>query len=393
MSDAKPTNGNPQSSTASRYRELLANDPKMALELAITESERAKARIAESRSVQLDRNGQFIVRSLDGLMTLGNILAHSQMVPERFAGKVNDCALGAHMAIQLGMHPITVLQSMYVVYGNPGFDAKFAIALISVRGGIDGIIQYEHDGAGDEQRCRAWVRLKGQPEKIYGPWVTAAMVKGEGWDKAKGEKKVPSKWTYLTELMYEYRSATFLMRTRFPHLLMGLRTVDELEDIHGVSLDDESGAVVEESAAEVRVKVAPPIVLPTPAPPEPTPAEHPKSERLEPEPESPETTPPQFSSDQTSDSIQTKPDAIQTESGKPAESETPPIVPPQEATFAEYAGKLKMVRTAAGVESLVEQIHAGRTAMTGAQYESLLEQAEGRRFEIERRANGKQRGL
>jgi hypothetical protein len=59
------------------------------------------------------------------------------------------------------------------------------------------------------------------------------MVKAEGWDIARGESKMPSKWTTLPDIMGRYRSAMFLGRLYCPEVLLGLPTDDELHDVAG----------------------------------------------------------------------------------------------------------------------------------------------------------------
>jgi hypothetical protein len=60
------------------------------------------------------------------------------------------------------------------------------------------------------------------------------MVKAEKWDAPKGygEKQQVSKWVTMPELMFMYRAATFFGRAHDSDLLMGMKTVEELEDIH-----------------------------------------------------------------------------------------------------------------------------------------------------------------
>ena len=75
---------------------------------------------------------------------------------------------------------------------------------------------------------RAIVRIgyDGRVHKTFrGPKVDWKMVKAERWDNKDG-----SKWKTMPELMFHYRSAAFLVRARYPGVLMGMNTDDELAD-------------------------------------------------------------------------------------------------------------------------------------------------------------------
>jgi hypothetical protein len=230
--------------TAQRYRELLKDSPQTALELAIAENERAKTRLAESKQVQIDAQGRFLARTLEALQAVGAWLASTTLVPERFQGRPADCAVGVHLAQLLKLSPVMVLQNCYVVHGRPGIEAKLAIAVLNTSGEIRDVIRYEHEGEGPDRKCRAWVSLE-SGTRVEGPWVRWSTVESEGWNrprKAKGKQDQEyvqkSKWETMPELMFEYRSAAWLIRTRFPHLIFGMQTREELEDVHGVALDE-----------------------------------------------------------------------------------------------------------------------------------------------------------
>ena len=78
---------------AEQYRELLATDPRLALELAIAESERAKARITEEREVTVGEDGTLDYTTLSGMLRAGRFYADSEVVPDTYRGKPNDGAI------------------------------------------------------------------------------------------------------------------------------------------------------------------------------------------------------------------------------------------------------------------------------------------------------------
>lgn len=226
--------------TAERYRELLSDDPKLALELALAENDRAKSRISESKTISLSEDGRMIATSLEGLQTIGAFFANTQLVPERFRGKPNDCAVGVHMAMRMRVDPLLMLQSLYVVHGTPGLEAKLVIALLNASPKIKGRVRYELSGDFENRKCVASA-VDAETGEIHSATVDMDMARGEGWLKN-------TKWTSLRDLMLTYRSASFLGRTCFPDITMGLHTIDELQDAHGDYIDGE--VVKRESSGE-----------------------------------------------------------------------------------------------------------------------------------------------
>jgi len=62
-------------------------------------------------------------------------------------------------------------------------------------------------------------------DKLEGPRVTMQMAKDEGWISKSG-----SKWKTMPDLMIRYRAASFWGRLYVPDIMMGMHTVEEVED-------------------------------------------------------------------------------------------------------------------------------------------------------------------
>lgn len=185
----------------------------------------------------------------------------SQLVPEQYRGKPENCMIACWMAVRLSVDPFMFMQNTYVVHGRPGMEAKLAIALVNSRGPFTGPIQWRFTGEGKSRACTAYATHRGTGE-VCEATVTWAMVEGEGWDKNP-------KWKTMPEMMFRYRSATFLARLYAPECLMGMSTLDELHDIKEVAADfreipaANSGAVISMSD-EPHVDLAQSITTPEP---------------------------------------------------------------------------------------------------------------------------------
>ena len=195
-------------------------------------------------------------------------LAKSKLIPQNFQNNPPDCIIAMEMAQRIGASIFSVMQSLYIVHGRPGWSAQFIIAALNSCGRFSPL-RFDIIGEGDERTCTAWALEKGTDEKLSGPPVSIGMAKAEGWYSKNG-----SKWQTMPELMLRYRAATFFGRLYAPDVLMGMRTAEELADIEQGPEPGPSSAVIEDLNARFAPKetidestgeiVAPPESKPTP---------------------------------------------------------------------------------------------------------------------------------
>ncbi len=189
-------------------------------------------------------------------------MSKSLLVPKHFQNKPQDCFIMADLALRLGTPLLPTLQGTYIVHGKPGFEGKFVAALLEGSGKIVGPIDYEFDGADDDYGCRAVVHDQALNKRIRGPKVDWRMVKAERWNEDSKDRSgniIKSKWNTLPELMFHYRAVSFLVRTRYPSVLMGMNTREELDDL---TIDVPAALALtsdmEAKAAEKAARNAPP---------------------------------------------------------------------------------------------------------------------------------------
>lgn len=188
------------------------------------------AKVAE-RPLVIDESDQILLdtKKFEHAYRVGHLMAKSDLVPQQYRNKPENCVLAFQMATRLKIDPIQLMQNTYIIQGKPGMEAKLVIALVNARGPFKGPIQYKLAGKGKERSCTAYATHKTTKE-VCEATVTWAMVEAEGWSKKGG-----SKWNTMPDLMFQYRSATFLARLYCPEVILGFQTVDELEDISGQS--------------------------------------------------------------------------------------------------------------------------------------------------------------
>lgn len=159
------------------------------------------------------------------LWRVSQVFAASQLVPQHYQQKPNDCFVAMQMSLRLGIDPMMFMQNTYVIHGKPGMLSQLVIALINARGPFEGPIQWKFTGKGELRACTAYAKHKTTGE-VCEATVSWEMATKEGWTTKNG-----SKWKTMPELMFQYRSAAFLGRLYCPECLMGMRTIDELIDI------------------------------------------------------------------------------------------------------------------------------------------------------------------
>lgn len=159
------------------------------------------------------------------LQKLGEMFAHSTVVPKDYRDNVSNCILALDIASRMQMSPMMVFQNMYVISGKPSWSSSFIIAAFNhFAADKFGPMVFEFFGQeGTPQRgCRAYAVSRATREKVYGPAVTIGMAMAERWGQ---------KWRTMPELMLRYRAAAFFVRTTCPEILFGLYTQEEQEDI------------------------------------------------------------------------------------------------------------------------------------------------------------------
>lgn len=190
-------------------------------------------------------------QAFNELFKIGSVMSKTQLVPDNYRNKPEDCTIAIDIANRNGMSPLSVMQNLYVVKGKPTWSGQACIAMLRASK------EYEHvkpvmvgerntDGWG----CYFKAIDKSDGEVAKGTLVTIQMAKDEGWYSNPG-----SKWPTMPEQMLQYRAAAFFARIYMPNALMGFSVEGEAEDISPVPVqappDPFSNAKVTQEASEV----------------------------------------------------------------------------------------------------------------------------------------------
>lgn len=234
------------------------------------------------------------LQSFELMQRAAKLLSSSTLVPasyRAFDEKKGDnpnalanCVVALNMSQRMGADPLMVMQNLYIVEGRPSWSSQWIIAAINGCGRFsplrfelknlgDEDVEYEvtkwvnrervttkHKTSVQNMECVAWAVEKETGERITSPAVSIEMAVKEGWYGKNG-----SKWQTMPEVMLRYRTASFFGKLYAPELLMGLQTVEEMQDIvidatpdgrGGYSVDVESlKAIPDEEAPKASANV------------------------------------------------------------------------------------------------------------------------------------------
>ncbi len=176
-------------------------------------------------------------------LRVAECLSRSELVPDSYRGEKGfpNCVVALELSSRLGISWMAVMQNLYVVYGRPAWMSSFLIANVNGCGRFHSL-RFDLEGAGEQRSCTAWtcersvkipanIRTLTQAKAadlpvLEGTTITWLMAKDEGWTTKKG-----SKWATMPDQMFRYRAAAFWSRVYAPELTMGIRTMEEIEDL------------------------------------------------------------------------------------------------------------------------------------------------------------------
>ena len=193
------------------------------------------------------------------------MFASSELVPDMYKASeknpiekaISNCMIAIEIAQRIGASPLMVMQNMVPIYGKPSWSSKFLVATVNTCGrfnplqyrftekGMLGMVDYtdyvwdnttrskkpvakQFDGKKImDIECVAYTTAKGSDQVLESSPVSLRLAIKEGWYTKNG-----SKWQTMAKQMLMYRAASFWTSAYAPELSMGMRTVEEQQDIY-----------------------------------------------------------------------------------------------------------------------------------------------------------------
>lgn len=196
---------------------------------------------------------------------------------------IANCMIAVEVASRIGASPLMVMQNMAVIYGRPSWSSKFLIATVNSCGrfeplqfrftdkGALGMVDYTDYVWNPTKRCKepvtkqfdgkkihdiecvAFTTKRGSDGVLESSPVSVRLAIQEGWYTKNG-----SKWQTMTKQMLMYRAASMWTNAYAPELSMGMRTVEEQQDIYTDYEDvtaNEVAAEKENNANKKRISI------------------------------------------------------------------------------------------------------------------------------------------
>lgn len=207
----------------------------------------------------------------DTMQRVCKLFASSELVPDMYKATeknpiekaMANCMIAIEIAQRIGASPLMVMQNMVPIYGKPSWSSKFLVATVNTCGrfnplqyrftekGMLGMVDYTDyvwDNATRSKRavtkqfdgkkvmdieCVAYTTAKGSDKVLESSPVSVRLAIQEGWFTKNG-----SKWQTMTRQMLMYRAASFWTSAYAPELSMGMKTIEEYQDIQDVEYQE-----------------------------------------------------------------------------------------------------------------------------------------------------------
>jgi len=162
------------------------------------------------------------------LQRVAKLMSSASLAPAhlRGEGKLGDCFLVAAQAFRWRMDPFAVAQHTYVLSGKLGYEGKLIAAIVNASGKLQGSLDYQYSGAGDQRQ----VTVLG---KLIGDVAPRAVVGTVGGWKTSNEQ-----WKKNTDQMLAYRGAREWARRYMPEAVLGIHADDDLAAPSSVTMRD-----------------------------------------------------------------------------------------------------------------------------------------------------------
>lgn len=181
--------------------------------------------LAERNATQMTVAHEIV--SMEKLMEMAEMLSKSTIVPVNYQRRPENCIIALDMANRMGVSPMVVMQNLYVIQGKPSFSGSAIASMIRSSPQFTNVeLNYVGKEGTDSFGAYVSATRKSNGAKLKGGTVTIGTAKKEGWYQKTG-----SKWQTMPEIMLAYRAYAWFARVYAPELVMGMQSVEEVEDV------------------------------------------------------------------------------------------------------------------------------------------------------------------
>ena len=168
----------------------------------------------------LTPTGAMAFNSMNQIMEFAKVMAIASIaIPKHLRDNPGACLGVAIQASEWQMSPFAVANKTYCVNDRLGYEAQLVNAVILRRAPIVGRMKIEYSGEGDARKCKVSAKCSdGDSVEYESPAFGKITTKNSPLWKADPDQQL------------FYYSSRAMCRRHFPDVLLGVYTVDELQD-------------------------------------------------------------------------------------------------------------------------------------------------------------------
>lgn len=178
-------------------------------------------------SIGVSANRGMAVESMSQALEVAKLMSVSgSAVPRHLRGNPGACLALAVQGWEWGINPFAIANKSYEVNDRLAYESALYHAVLSRRAPIKGRVKMEYDGEGPNRTCRVWAELadgSGAVEYTSPKFGTIQPKNSPLW------KNDPDQQLF-------YFSVRSFARRHFPDVMMGIATVDEMQDHAAISV-------------------------------------------------------------------------------------------------------------------------------------------------------------
>jgi hypothetical protein len=172
---------------------------------------------SQSLAIPATRNGVLQFRSYGEAIEIAKMFAVSGMVPQQYANNTAAVLVAIQMGSELGLSPMSSLQSIAVINGRPAIYGDAMLALVMNHHEFVDIAETEGDGFA---KCVVKRKNRTPTERVF---TIDDARKANLWNKQ-------GTWTQYPKRMLQLRARSFALRDAFPDALRGVISSEEARD-------------------------------------------------------------------------------------------------------------------------------------------------------------------
>lgn len=150
---------------------------------------------------------------------IAHTLAMSDLVPDDYRGRPNNCFVAINMGAELGLEPFQAIQSIAVIDGKP---CLYGDGMIGVVRSSPLCMWIEETLSDDKKTATCRTQRKGDPNPITASYSLD--------DAVQAGIHTKFNWKKHPKRMLQMRARAYCLRDAYPDLLKGLGVVEEMVD-------------------------------------------------------------------------------------------------------------------------------------------------------------------